>query len=424
MLWMRQSDIDAGKHREDVCLQECHEQFEAVHKDKHEEADCRHRRSHACTYLPRDEDEARKRDYDRMAAKHVGEKTHHQCERLREDAYNLHDRHQRYGTLHHHRHLWPKYLLPILLVAEDVHEQERQYGQEHRYREVTRHVRAAGEYGQKPYEVRDEDKEEHRQQVGRIRAVVLLAYACLDDIVVDIHDEHLDSTAESLRRRMGILLAPTLVPACAWYKDEQHHGNVNPYLHHVLRYRNVPRAVVVALLIDLALALLVDVEAVVRTVCAVVEARRAENLPAAFVMLHNNGQRDMRMPPQMPFVGIAHVVEDDFLHVDGLLRPLRGGIGSAGDAQEQQQCNCYMSEYTHFRIYFLDENVLLRAQKYGKNSYPQTLSTFIIIMRWLRQPRRATADLYWCMLDVDKDGRPDTDYSETRHFIWRIEALW
>ena len=83
---------------------------------------------------------------------------------------------------------------------------------------------------------------------------------------------------------------------------------------------------------------------------------------------------------QMPFVGIAHVVEDDFLHVDGLLRPIRGGIGSAGDTQEQQQCNCYMSEYTHFRIYFLDENVLLRAQKYGKNSYPQTLSAFIIIM--------------------------------------------
>ena len=125
---------------------------------------------------------------------------------------------------------------------------------------------------------------------------------------------------------------------------------------------------------------MVNVETVVCAVGALVETCRTENLPATLVMLHDDRQRDVCMSPEMPFVGIAHVVEDDFLHVDGLLRPLRGCIGSAGDAQEQQQCNCNMSEYTHSRIYFLDENVLLRAQKYGKISYPQTLSAFIIIM--------------------------------------------
>ena len=43
---MRQSDKVGGQDGEDVCLDECHEQFEAVHEDAEKDAHCRHGGTH------------------------------------------------------------------------------------------------------------------------------------------------------------------------------------------------------------------------------------------------------------------------------------------------------------------------------------------------------------------------------------------
>ena len=56
---MRQSDEVGSQDGEDVCLDERHEQFEAVHEDAEENAHHGHRGTHGRAHLGRHEHHAR-----------------------------------------------------------------------------------------------------------------------------------------------------------------------------------------------------------------------------------------------------------------------------------------------------------------------------------------------------------------------------
>ena len=102
-----QANEAGGEEGEDVCLYECHEEFEAVHEDAEEDADDCHRRTEGCSTLPRDEDDAREREDDGMAGKDVGKETDGQREWLGEHSDELYCRHDWQRCLEEHRYVGP-----------------------------------------------------------------------------------------------------------------------------------------------------------------------------------------------------------------------------------------------------------------------------------------------------------------------------
>ena len=149
-----------------------------------------------------------------MTCHHVGKETDHQCKRLREDTYKLNHRDKRCRIcLQEQWHLRPEYLLPVLLVAVEVHGYHRTDGKEERYVDVTRHITTTREYRNKSYKVRGEDEEEHRHKVWSIAAIVSLTYKCLCHIVVNHHHKHLHASYEATRSLLFAVML--LIPASA-----------------------------------------------------------------------------------------------------------------------------------------------------------------------------------------------------------------
>ena len=336
-----QSDEHGTEHREHVSLDKRYEQLEAVHENHERETYHRERRADERAELAGDEDDAGEGKDNGVPAHDVGKETHHQGERLGEDAEEFDDRHHRHGHFEPSRYGRPEYFFPIFAVAREVHHEHRGYGEEERDVDVARHVRAAGEYGNQPEEVRGKDEEEGGEEIGRKALVMLLADAGLDEVVVDRHHEHLYQSHKAFRRStVALALA---VPACRTDEDDEHQGCGNPDLQHVLGNGEVPRthrSAVGQEFVNLTIGFFVEIKAFVDAVGRMVEAGGAEHVPAALLAFHDDGQGNGDMMPvprgDVPFVGIAHVPEHDFLHVYRLIFLLgcRGGRGK-GRANEK-----------------------------------------------------------------------------------------
>ncbi len=98
---MSLSDEDGAQHGENIGLNERDQQFKCVHKNEDHDADCTERSTYANANLACDKDNTRQRQDNRVAGHDVGEQTDHQCQRLRQNAEELNDRHQRDGAFEH-----------------------------------------------------------------------------------------------------------------------------------------------------------------------------------------------------------------------------------------------------------------------------------------------------------------------------------
>ena len=129
MLLMCQTDEHRTQHREHVSLYECHQQFEGVHEQQHDDAEQVQADTHANTHSPAQEDHTAEAEYHGVACHHVGKETDHQGEGLGEHTEQLNHWHQR-NSFQEDGHIGPEDILPILLVAKQVNGQERAECQE------------------------------------------------------------------------------------------------------------------------------------------------------------------------------------------------------------------------------------------------------------------------------------------------------
>ena len=177
MFLVRQSDEHRAEHGEHVGLDEGYQKLKTVHEQQHDDAERVESETEANAHRPSEEDDAGETQYDGMACHHIGEETDHESKRLGEHAEKLNHRHYGHGVgLQEERHLGPEDFLPVFLVAEEVDGYHRTYGKEQGDVDVSCHIGTTGEDRYQTYHIGDEDEEEHREKIGSILLVVLLAH--------------------------------------------------------------------------------------------------------------------------------------------------------------------------------------------------------------------------------------------------------
>ena len=72
---VRQSDEVGGQNGKHVCLDECHEKFEAIHEYAEKDTDCGHRGTHGGAHLCGDKDHAGQSENDDVSCHDVGKET-------------------------------------------------------------------------------------------------------------------------------------------------------------------------------------------------------------------------------------------------------------------------------------------------------------------------------------------------------------
>ena len=157
---------------------------------------------------------------------------------------------------------------------------------------------------------------------------MLLADGVLDEVVVDGHDQHFhhaDKASGALTRHIVLL-----VPTGATEEDGEHDKYYNPYLKHTLGDAQIPRTHATTVgkpLINLTVLRLVEIEALVIVTFfgSLFDARGTETMPCSRCLTSHNdrqGNADMGLPEcgNVPFVGVCHVAQHDFLHVNAIRR--------------------------------------------------------------------------------------------------------
>ena len=229
---MGQSNEYRAQHGEYKSLDEGYQELEEVHEDHEQEADGADAGPRDDALLKRNENYACQGDCYGVSAEDVGKESNHQCERLGKYTKELDDGDDGDRHLEPPGYVWPKDILPVVLVAKEVDQQHRAQGKKESDGDITCQVRSSGEDGDESHDVAQEDEEERCQQERSVLMDMLLRDSLLDDIVIDKHGEHLDEPNKAFGRSVTGLLA--LVPAGAGYKDDDEQDNDYPELHHVL----------------------------------------------------------------------------------------------------------------------------------------------------------------------------------------------
>ena len=146
-----------------------------------------------------------------MTRHHVGKESNDKCQRLGKDTKELDERHQWNRYLQPHRYVRPEDVLPILLCTGEIGDKERRNTKEACACDVARKITSSRWERNDTHQIGKEDKEETGQQPWCVLRR-LFSHACLDDIVVDVHYEHVHQSRESLWSRVANLMA--LAPAC------------------------------------------------------------------------------------------------------------------------------------------------------------------------------------------------------------------
>ena len=200
------TDVDSAQQGEDKRLDEGHQQFQTAHEDVEEDGHHRHAVAEGGRHLPEDEYQRDEAQHDNVAGRDVGEKTDHQHERLREDADQLHKRHDRGGQLQPPRHARRvENVHPVLLAGGERGDEKRDQRQDAGDGDVAGEVGPAREYRDEPHQVVQQDEEEERKQIGRI-FVGIFPQRWVDNLVLQEHDHGFHQRLHSLRGLVGPLL--------------------------------------------------------------------------------------------------------------------------------------------------------------------------------------------------------------------------
>ena len=215
-------DEERREHRENVCLDEAHQDVEQEHKEGECHGDDGGCSEHRRAEFGEDENQECKYDDNHVTAHHVSKQTHAECSRLGEDAEELDDRHDGYRELQPEGHVGPENILPVVLVAFDVCDEESADSQRHRHCDVAGKVCTAREYYHEPKQVHEEYQEKDGKEVsGKARRFVFEGVA--NDAVVDKRDEHFEETHTLTRCFFAVSLIESNEQEC--HQSDESGGN-------------------------------------------------------------------------------------------------------------------------------------------------------------------------------------------------------
>ena len=198
------TDVHRAEQREDESLDERHQKLHQTHEDVKENGNRRHGPTDGRVHLTEDENQRDKRQRDDVAGGDVGEESHHQHERLREDTDSLHQRHDRQRNLQPPRHARRvEDVLPVLLAGGEGGHEEGDERQNAGHGNVAREVRAARENRDDAHDVVQEDEEEEREQIGRI-FVGVFAQRRGNHLVLKEHDDGFHEGLQTARGLVGM----------------------------------------------------------------------------------------------------------------------------------------------------------------------------------------------------------------------------
>ena len=178
----------------------------------------------------KDEYQGNDTERDDMAGGDVGEKTDHQHEGLRENADELHNRHQRDGKFEEPRHARRvDDVFPVVLVGRKGGHQESDDSQDTGDGNVAGDVGATRENRDQPHQVVDKDEEKQGEQIGEV-FFVFVAQGRNGDFVTDKQDERFHKPPRSV----GSLVLALLVLLCHFQEEPQQDDDRNDQGTHIL----------------------------------------------------------------------------------------------------------------------------------------------------------------------------------------------
>ena len=135
-----QADEHGREHSEHHCLDEADQALKAHHEDTHDDAQGRHRQLYGDSLRGYQEDDTRDSHRNGVTGHHVGKETDHQCKGLGEDTHKLNHGNDGDGGFQPCGHIGPEDVLPVMLVARELHDDKGAEGKEERHGDVARHV--------------------------------------------------------------------------------------------------------------------------------------------------------------------------------------------------------------------------------------------------------------------------------------------
>ena len=220
------ANVAGGQDGEDEGLQESYQQFDQVHKGRKQTADdatC-YGTAYTFTVVAKEEDQTDQAQDDDVACRDVGKQTYHQGERLNDQAQYFYRGQYNFDPS---RNAWhPEDVLPVVLIAAEVGDQEGQHRQHQRHRQVARYVGTPREEGNQAQQVAEQDEEEQRHNKRLETLIVLLADHRTRNFIAD---ENKDGLYEGLQAA-GCLTRVALVRSRYRQKHDeqqdrgQHHG--------------------------------------------------------------------------------------------------------------------------------------------------------------------------------------------------------
>ena len=163
-----QSDEHGAEHGEHHRLNEAYQTLQAHHEDTHEYTECAHAQLHSNDFSRNEEDDTCNGNGYGVSSHHVSEETDHECEGLGENTHELDDGNDGYRCFQPCWHIRPEDILPIMLIAAELHDDEGAESKEECHGDVTGHVAPTRWEGHQTHHVACEDEEEAGEQVGRI----------------------------------------------------------------------------------------------------------------------------------------------------------------------------------------------------------------------------------------------------------------
>ena len=162
-------EISGGQHGKNERLEECHQQFERHHEQRKRNSREQASDGATCagaTFAKYKNQADKTQDHD-VACGDVGKKTQQEGEGTQEQPENFHrSQDEDFEQWRYARH--PKRVFPEMFVAARQHQHKGDERQYDGHRNITRHVRTAGEERDLSDQVKAEDKKEYRQQVRHV----------------------------------------------------------------------------------------------------------------------------------------------------------------------------------------------------------------------------------------------------------------
>ena len=219
------TEVDGREQGENECLQERHEQFDAIHENHEQSGEDAHAISGHRRRLPEDEDQADEGQDDDVTRGDVRRQTNHQHNGLQEHPNDFNrndDGHNEDG------HPWrPEQVTPVMFVAVQAGQQKHESRHDHGDAHGSRDVESTNEWDQTK-QVGEEDEEEHRQQEGQKLLGLLFSQTWNGNVISHEHHEGFKHVGQSRRRLPWALLVTRSRPAKQEHQechDEQHPEN-------------------------------------------------------------------------------------------------------------------------------------------------------------------------------------------------------